>query len=385
MKSWKAVLSFKSKPQETMARSNKSMSITKMDAQMAARKRFKITFGKALQNAPGRSPLAAPPKPRVAAHPRALPAAPILPRIEGAQEDYLAKAAVSMAVMKSQAGLDLTEKLKELVHLAREQGYLANEDIDNALSDARITPRDVDEVHTKLASLQIEIVDQAEVEQIKEPEPETEEEPGRLDSLDDPVRMYMRQMAKVPLLTREQEVAICKRIEEAEIELKRIIYGFGFTAKEHIALAEKLISEPPKERFDRVIIDKMIDSREKHLKELRKLVKTVRELDRQVDSKYAEWQRLQSKAPKEKAFDAFQKLDRKLQSMFPKFFYKQKVLEEMMLVADNVHDRIQASHRAIHELERHKSSHSHAMVAAEKSKNKALEDFVRTPNKDFLA
>jgi RNA polymerase primary sigma factor len=236
-----------------------------------------------------------------------------------------------------------------------------------------------------MASLQIEIVDQAEVEQIKEPEPEAEEEPGRLDSLDDPVRMYMRQMAKVPLLTREQEVAICKRIEEAEIELKRVIYSFGFTAKEHIALAEKLISEPPKERFDRVIIDKMIEGREKHLKQLRKLVKQVRELDRAVDAKYADWQRLQSKAPKQKAFEAFQKLDRKLQGMFPKFFYKQKVLEEMMLVADNVHDRILASHRAIHDLERHKSSHSHAMIVAEKSKNKALEDFVRTPNKDFLA
>ena len=367
-----------------MARSNKSMSITKVDAQMAARKRFKITFGKALQNAPGRSPLSATPKPRVAAHPRAIPAPPIVPRIEAAQEDYLAKAAGSMAVMKSQAGLDLTEKLKELVHLAREQGYLANEDIDNALSDPRITPRDVDEVHTKLASLQIEIVDQAEVEQIKEPEPETEEEPGRLDSLDDPVRMYMRQMAKVPLLTREQEVAICKRIEEAEIELKRIIYGFGFTAKEHIALAEKLISEPPKERFDRVIIDKMIDSREKHLKELRKLVKTVRELDQRVDQAYAAWQH--GKTGKEKAQAAFQKLDRKLQGMFVRFSFKQKVLEEMMLVADNVHDRIQTSLRNIHQLEHlPKNSQNNAMISAEKSKNRALEDFVRTPNRDFLA
>jgi len=78
--------------------------------------------------------------------------------------------------------------------------------------------------------------------------------------------MYMRQMGKVPLLTREQEVAICKRIEEAEHEQKRILYRFGFTAKEHIALAEKLISEPPKERFDRVIVDNQLEGRELHLK-----------------------------------------------------------------------------------------------------------------------
>src|SRR5881394_2709864 len=100
-----------------MARSNKSMSIAKVDAKLAARKRFKITFGKALENAPGRPPLSAPPQRRATQNPRALPAPPAAPRIEAAQEDYLAKAAGSMAVMKSQAGLDLTEKLKEMVHL----------------------------------------------------------------------------------------------------------------------------------------------------------------------------------------------------------------------------------------------------------------------------
>src|SRR5437867_857319 len=292
-----------------MVRSKKNMSLTKLGSPVVARKRFKITFGKALQNAPGRLNTSAGSEPRATSrHPaRQLQPSPS----PVAQEDYLAKAESTLATIKSQSGVDLTEKVKELIHLAREQGYLTNEDIDNALSDARITPTDVDEVHSRLANLQIEIVDQAEVEQIKEPEPEAEEEPGRLDSLDDPVRMYMRQMAKVPLLTREQEVAICKRIEEAEIELKRIIYRFGFTAKEHIALAEKLISEPPKERFDRVIVDKMVEGREKHLKELRKLVKQVRELDQQVDKEYAEWQRAPGKASKEKHFALFQKLDRK--------------------------------------------------------------------------
>jgi RNA polymerase primary sigma factor len=370
-----------------MARPKKNMSLTKVAAQTAARKRFKITFGKALQNVPGRHSVSAPPRPRAAVRTAVIKAVPGSASLSHVPREVSPTApSFDIPVIKSLSGIDLTEKVKELVHLAKEQGYLTNEDIDNALSDARIVPADVDEVHTKLANLQIEIVDQAEVEQIKEPEPETEEEPGRLDSLDDPVRMYMRQMAKVPLLTREQEVAICKRIEEAEIELKRIIYGFGFTAKEHIALAEKLISEPPKERFDRVIIDKMIEGREKHLKQLRKLVKSVRELDQRVDEHYAAWQRAGSKAAKEKALAAFQKLDRKLQTTFPKFYFKQKVLEEMMLVADNVHDRIQTSLRNIQEWERHsRSSQSHAMIAAEKSKNKALEDFVRTPNKDFLA
>ena len=83
--------------------------------------------------------------------------------------------------------------------------------------------------------------------------------------LDDPVRMYMNQMGKVPLLTREQEVEVFKRIEEAEWEMKRLVYGLGFAAKEHLAIAEKLLAEPPKERFDRIVVDKKVASREAHL------------------------------------------------------------------------------------------------------------------------
>ena len=174
-------------------------------------------------------------------------------------------------------GFDIAEKVRELVKLAQEQGYLTYNDINDALPDTVVTPEELDEIYIKLRNLEVEIVDQAEVDRVKQPEPEEEEDKARLDILDDPVRMYLKQMGQVPLLTREQEVEISKRIEDAENEVKRIIYSFGFSGKEHIALAEKLISEPPKERFDRVIVDKKIEGRENHLKELRKLVKNVRD------------------------------------------------------------------------------------------------------------
>ncbi len=150
-------------------------------------------------------------------------------------------------------------------------------------------------------------------------------------------------MGKVPLLTREQEVAICQRMEQAENEQRRIVYGFGFAAKEHIALAEKLVSEPPKERFDRVIVDKKVESRARHLKALRLLVKKVRELDRQMDENYAAWRDAVKPATREKLAGEFRQLDKKLQATFPKYFYKQKVIEEMVLVTQNIHDKIRSS------------------------------------------
>ena len=286
---------------------------------------------------------------------------------------------------KSTSGVDVTEKVKELISLARDQGYLTYDDIDDVLADSSLTPKDLDEIHARLGNLDIEIVEQAEADRAKQTEAEEEDERSRFDSMDDPVRMYMKQMGKVPLLTREQEVAICKRIEDAETELRKTIYSFGFTGKEHIALAEKLISEPPKERFDRVIVDKKIEGREKHLRSLRQLVKNVRALDQQVDEKYAHWQNGGSKAAREKALAEFQKLDRKLQTSFPRFYYKQKVLEEMILVSENIHDKIRASLRTIEEWEKHhRSAQQQAIIQSERSKLKALEDFVRMPCEHYL-
>jgi RNA polymerase primary sigma factor len=278
---------------------------------------------------------------------------------------------------------DLTEAIKTLLHLAHENGHVTYDDINDVLPDG-LTPEDLDELYTKLRNLDVEIVDHAEVERAKPAEPE-EEEDSRLEVLDDPVRMYMNQMGKVPLLTREQEVEICKRIEEAEADMKRLVYSLGFTAKEHIAIAEKLLSEPPKERFDRVVVDKKVANREGHLRDLRQLIKKIRILDAQVDEKYMGWQKLSTAGRREKARQILQKLDKKLQDSFPKFFYKQKVLEDMIVVAGNVHEKFKASLRHIEELEsRRKSAEQQGALNGERTKIRALEQFVRMPQEEFF-
>ena len=284
------------------------------------------------------------------------------------------------------AAVELSEKVKELVRLAREQGYLTYNDINDALPDVVVSTDELDELYSKLRNLEVEIVDQAEVDRVKQPEPDEDEEKMRLDILDDPVRMYLKQMGQVPLLTREQEVEISKRIEEAENEIKLIVYSFGFTGKEHIALAEKLISVPSRERFDRVIVDKKIEGREHHLRDLRKLLRQVRLLDQTVGDKYAAWQK--SAGPgfsPDKTARQFRELNGKLQRTYNKFFYKQKVIEEMALVADNVHDKFQASLRIIADFAEPKDSSAHQqIVQSEQLKIKQLEEFVRMPCQEYL-
>ena len=291
-------------------------------------------------------------------------------------------------LIRTKSGVDLTEKIRELLILAKEQGHLTYDDINDALPETILTPDELDQIYSKLKNLEVEIVDQAEVDRVKQPEAaeeEEEKEKGRLDILDDPVRMYMRQMGKVPLLTREQEVAICKRMEAAEDDQERFIYSFGFAAKEHIALAEKLISEPPKERYDRVIVDKKIESRDQHLKVLRGLTKKVRELDRRVDEKYARWQEAFKASAREKLFKEFKRLDTKLQKTFSRFCYKQRVIEEMVRVTQNICDKIHASLRVIADLElERKSERQQSIIKSEKQKIKALEAFARMPHEEYI-
>jgi RNA polymerase primary sigma factor len=278
--------------------------------------------------------------------------------------------------------VDLTETIKTLLHLAQEHGHVTYDDINDILPEG-LQPNDLDDLYSKLRNLDVEIVDHAEVERAKPTEPE-EEEDSRLEVLDDPVRMYMNQMGKVPLLTREQEVEICKRIEEAELDMKRLVYGLGFTAKEHIAIAEKLLSEPPKERFDRVVVDKKVANREAHLRELRNLIKKVRAQDAKVDELYIVWQKASGQGRRDRCLGHVRKADKKLQDIFPRFFYKQKVLEDMILVAGNVHEKFKASLRHIEELESHrKSNDQQSALQGERTKIRALEQFVRLPREEF--
>jgi RNA polymerase primary sigma factor len=281
--------------------------------------------------------------------------------------------------------LDLTERVKDLLRLAKEQGHLTYEDVAEAFPDNVAAADDLSEVYRTLANLDIEIIDQSEVDRPKQPEPEEAEEKPHLDLLDDPVRMYLSQMGRVPLLDREKEVAICKRIEDAETEVKRIVYSFGFTAKEHIALAEKLISEPPKERFDRVIVDTKIKTRELHIKALRQLIKYVRRIDLQVDDKFADIRAAANKASPEKKSAELKKLNRRLQSSFSSFYYKPKVIEEMILVAENIHDKFRLSLNAIQDLEKQrKCPQQQALIDSELGKISSLEAFVRMPCQGFL-
>src|SRR5947199_2375019 len=144
--------------------------------------------------------------------------------------------------------------------------------------------------------MEIDIIEASEVDRYKdgkkdgeEEEEEEEKTEAKLDILDDPVRMYLKQMGQVPLLTREQEVEISKRIEEAENMVQKHINRFGFIAGAHLDRASKL--REGRERFDRVILDKKIESRERYMKKLPRLCKQVEQLSATITQQYCQLSR----------------------------------------------------------------------------------------------
>jgi len=118
---------------------------------------------------------------------------------------------------------------------------------------------------------------------------------------------------------------------------------------------------------------------------LRRLIKRARELDLALDKTYDQIRAANGKGPAARTLAKYQKLHKNLQGAFPKFFYKPKVAEEIMVVSDNVADQIRATVRALEELQRHRKSASvNGQIQAEKNKLTALEKFVRMPRDQFL-
>jgi len=277
------------------------------------------------------------------------------------------------------------EKIKELIKLSNDQGYLTYGDINDILPENILSAEELDSILIMLRGMDIDIIDASEVDRYKKDNAEEEKEQAkadsRLDILDDPVRMYLKQMGQVPLLTREQEVEISKRIEAAEIHVKSIVNNFGFTAKEHVALAHRL--QNGKERFDRVILDKKIDSREQYMRALPRLLSAVERSDKVVDDKYEKLTSASlSKDERAKLHKEFKKSDQSLQKLFEKFFFKQKVLEEFVEKANEVREKFD---EVLLELERAKKLKKPAAdIKNEQRALKRLELQVRMITEDFL-
>ena len=225
----------------------------------------------------------------------------------------------------------INDKIRNLIRLSKEQGYLTFDDINEALPESVENQEEIDNVLSILQNLEIEILEPDQVDDYKARQEEAEEEESRTsqnDILDDPVRMYLKQMGQVPLLTREQEVEISKRIENAELKAQTALFEASAVGSYIGTLGAKLLNR--EERFDRVVIDKKIDSREAYFKGLPKLVENTQKSEVGTAEAWAEYLKAKTEAEKKKVLSKFKKRESVLRAFFSKFFFKLKVYEEYL-------------------------------------------------------
>jgi len=260
---------------------------------------------------------------------------------------------------------EVQSRLRNLIRLAKEQDQLTWDDVNEALPTGIVTADLMDEVLIRLRSLEIRVVEDTEMEVLslatakaaagEEGGGEDRGESVRLDMLDDPVRMYLKQMGQVPLLTRDQEIQISKRIEKAEIGLQQCLQDVGFVGNQYLQFADSLSNGL--ERFDRLVIDRKAEERDHYFKKLGPLVTQAQELYRKACDLY-EASLQHSGKKKDSTLETFGNTKSAFFKVCNKFFFKQKVNEDFVAL-------LQQKLRDMEQLEREVKDRPENEVAAE--------------------
>ena len=225
----------------------------------------------------------------------------------------------------------MNEKVRELDQLSKQQGFVTIEDINRLIPETGSSHEAFESIINILDNLDVKILDNDEVDAYKlrlSAEEENALRMAQVDILDDPVRMYLRQMGQVPLLSREQEIQISRRIEEAESRAQDALCSVWLTLPVQLDTARRLNEKT--ERFDRVVLDKKVESREWYFRMLPKAISAVEAISAKLDKAWAEHVGGANEEIRRKGYARFVKLQKEIRPLLRKFCFKMKVLEEWL-------------------------------------------------------
>ncbi|MBI4335402.1 MAG: RNA polymerase sigma factor RpoD [Candidatus Omnitrophica bacterium] len=190
--------------------------------------------------------------------------------------------------------------LKELLAVGKEKGHLTYEELNSILPEEVVSSEEIDEILTILGEENIKIVDAVEepkkeaageeaelIGEEEEPQPlaaaeppkEEVEETVKLSHVDDPVKMYLRQMGQIPLLSREEEIELAKKIKTAEEKFKRAVFECPAARREVLDLVEQVDKNVL--NIEEYINADIEPQRNKILRNLKQLARRLKRMRRQ--------------------------------------------------------------------------------------------------------
>ena len=142
---------------------------------------------------------------------------------------------------------DKYEDIQKLIDTGKEKGFLTYNEVNDLLPNDINSPDDLDDLLGMIGTQGINVLEDTKLPSEKKFDPDEESEdveldltPGALEKTNDPVRMYLREMGTVPLLTREGEVEIAKRIERGQIRVLKALSRSAIVIREVLAIGDDL-------------------------------------------------------------------------------------------------------------------------------------------------
>ena len=269
---------------------------------------------------------------------------------------------------------ELLGEVKKLISIGKEKGYLTYDELNNTLPAEMVSSEQIGNLMSMFGEMDIEIVDSAdgdreqklgeieepveeveEVEEVEGKEDVEEEEkeidltPGVLSRTDDPVRLYLKEMGSVSLLSREGEIEIAKRIEEGKNEIASVVFGMPMTIQFVLSLRDDLkngkisvreivpVQEEELEEDAEVVERDDEELREKTLEALNKVrnasktLMTLYEKSRHVGQDPARQRRIKSQIK-----DARPQLVEKMESINLHVVLKERLVQRVRDVAQEI-------------------------------------------------
>ncbi len=131
-------------------------------------------------------------------------------------------------------------ELASLIDIGKEKGFLTYDEINDAFPQDNFSVEEMDTLLENLGDLGIDVVDSGDKAEAAQEVSVKEEETFEAERVEDPVRIYMREMGAVPLLKREEEIVYARRIEEARAELRRLTLSSPFSVREVLRVVDRV-------------------------------------------------------------------------------------------------------------------------------------------------